>query len=46
MKGKWFIEGQIIGILRDKEMGAKIEDLVLKHLASEATDMIGGRSSA
>ena len=37
MKRKRFTEGQIIGILREHEAGAKAGDLARKHSISEAT---------
>ena len=37
MKRKRFTEEQIIGVLREHELGAKIADLCRKHGISEAT---------
>jgi putative transposase len=37
MKRKRFTEGQIIGVLREHELGAKTADLCRKHGVSEAT---------
>jgi putative transposase len=37
MKGSRFTEGQIIGILREQEAGAKTADICRKHGVSEAT---------
>ena len=37
MKRKRFTEEQIIGVLREQELGAKIADLCRKHGISEAT---------
>lgn len=37
MKRKWFSEEQIIGVLREHELGAKAADLARKHGVSEAT---------
>ena len=35
MKGKRFTEEQIISILKEHEAGAKVQDLLRKHSASE-----------
>src|SRR6185295_12347442 len=37
MKRKWFTEEQIMGVLREHELGAKTADLCRKHGISEAT---------
>ena len=37
MKRKRFTEEQIIGVLREQELGAKTADLCRKHAISEAT---------
>jgi putative transposase len=37
MKRKRFMEEQIIGVLREHELGAKTADLCRKHGISEAT---------
>ena len=37
MKRKRFTEEQIIGVLREQEVGAKTGDLARKHGVSEAT---------
>ena len=37
MKRKRFTEEQIIGVLREQELGAKTADLCRKHGISEAT---------
>jgi putative transposase len=37
MKRKWFTEEQIIGVLKEHELGAKTADLCRKHGISEAT---------
>jgi putative transposase len=37
MKRKRFTEEQIIGVLKEHELGAKISDLCRKHGISEAT---------
>jgi putative transposase len=42
MKRKRFTEEQIIGVLREHELGAKTADLCRKHGISEATFYIYG----
>jgi len=37
MKGKRFTEEQIIGVLKEHELGGKTADLCRKHGISEAT---------
>lgn len=37
MKKQRFTEGEIIGVLREQEVGAKVADLCRKHGISEAT---------
>ena len=40
MKRKRFTEEQIIGVLREHELGAKTADLCRKHGISEATYLL------
>ena len=46
MKRKRFTEEQIIGVLREHELGAKTADLCRKHGISEAPFTTGRASSA